>query len=140
METATVHTGFRNEMEKLVGDLNPEEKTTLLRVLVDNMYGQNPNNPETVMDILSEKMLSLTGTDVRERGRETKRVWRRALFIDAARDKGITLSRIGSYLGMSHSTVLHQQRKIKTALALPAAFKDIVEEYNKYHILIESAK
>lgn len=48
------------------------------------------------------------------------------------RKEGISLSAIGRFMGLKHSTVYHNAQKVSDALEVPVAYPELIKCYNRF--------
>ena len=76
----------------------------------------------------------LFGVDVRNNKSRVREVADlRAIYCYRMRNAGVSLSDIGRFLGIDHSTVHHGCKKVSDALDYPLIYSDLVERYTLFN-------
>lgn len=75
----------------------------------------------------------LFDVDVRDRCRVRKVADIRAVFCYRMRVSGLSLVDIGKFLGINHSTVHHNYKKVADAFEYPLMYQDIIEMYARFN-------
>jgi len=119
-------------LRRLVLHLPMADRLALLAELRQSV--QEPARyAEGRLDYLADKMLQVSGVDVRKPGdRSNASVWPRYIFILIARQEGYSQSVIGKLLGRDHSSVCHGEQRMRTAFSTPAAYECELNLYNKF--------
>ena len=81
---------------------------------------------------MADVLLSLTGTDVRKKGREHTLTRARSVFCFTCMERGLTGMETARFMGQSHSTVIYHTRKMQEAFALPSLYPDFIQLYNQF--------
>lgn len=90
---------------------------------------------DTERDVLergADIIRSVFGIDVRNRSRERSVADIRSVFCYVMRKDGQSLSDIGRFMGIDHSTVYHSVRKVSDALEVPVSYPELIEKYNRF--------
>lgn len=85
-------------------------------------------------------MSEIVGRNILERSRKWDMVWGRNIVAYYLVKKGCSLPKVGEYLGMDHSTILHCKRQVERMLKAPCMYRmetEIWEMFNK-RILYEN--
>lgn len=85
------------------------------------------------LDYLADKMLEVSGVDVRLPGNRTlASVWPRYIFILVTRREGYSQSAIGDFMGRDHSTICAGEKRMAQAFETPAAYERELALYNQF--------
>lgn len=79
-------------------------------------------------------MCEIVGGDILDRSRKWDLVWGRNIVAYRLVKNGFSLSKVGEYLGMDHSTILHCKRQVERMLKAPCMYRmetEIWEMFNK---------
>lgn len=83
-------------------------------------------------------MCEIVGGNILEKSRKWNLVWGRNIVAYSLANKGFSLSKIGGYLGMDHSTVLHCRRQVEQMLKAPCMYRAETEIWNIFNKAIEN--
>lgn len=93
----------------------------------------SPERNAERLDYLADKMLEVSGIDVRTAHRnEATSVWCRSIFAFVARREGFLQREIGEVLHRDHSSISCAEKRVSEAFEVPAAYNREIKLYNKY--------
>ena len=98
-----------------------------------------PNGPDryAILKDIAEKATGHTLT--KARSRENTEI--RMLIATEMRSEGFTLEEIGTWMGRDHSTVTYYTMMLEDAMAVPAAFSELLSKHDSFlKLLLEYDK
>lgn len=109
------------------------DRVTLARILGDSLVPAGPQRgtPER-LEFLAGKMAGISGVDIHERTRRAEVIRARVVFSLVATNEGFTTTNIGKYLGLDHATIVHYNKAMRDAFAVPNAWPEHIALYNEY--------
>lgn len=119
-------------LRRRVMRLPVEERVVLHREILASLESPELVQTDARLSRLAEVMEAVSGCDVKEKTRQAEFIRARVVFIFVARAEGFSQCAIGAFLGLDHSTVHYLERKMRDALAMPAAFQDYIALYNQF--------
>lgn len=109
--------------------LQPEEQKMLIARLTANVKGIDYGHAADLLDIYQE----VTGRKINLFCRDQEDVWGKAMVAYQLLQEGFTLSAVSRMLcRKEHSTIIRYRQKMEDALAVPSAYRDIIEIWNNF--------
>lgn len=103
-------------------------------ILVEKMERPHPSMNRGLY--LLNKMEMILGEPVLSKSREVRYVWARAMVVYQMMTEGFGVTETGRMIGKNHSTITYLRHRMKDALDYPAAYRDIIDMWNKFKKLI----
>ena len=114
--------------------LSLEEKKQLIARLTANVNGCDYGHAADLLDIYSD----VTGRKVNLFCRDQEDVWGKAMVAYQLLQEGFSLAAVSRMLyRKDHSTVIRYRQKMEDALAVPSAYRDIIEIWNNFKARIQ---
>lgn len=109
--------------------LDLEDKKHLIARLTANVNGCDYSHAADLLDIYQE----VTGRKINLFCRDQEDVWGKAMVAYQLLQEGFTLSAVSRMLcRKEHSTIIRYRQKMEDALAVPYAYRDIIEIWNNF--------
>lgn len=109
--------------------LPPEEQKMLIAWLTANVKGIDYGHAADLLDIYQE----VTGRKINLFCRDQEDVWGKAMVAYQMLEEGFSLSAVSRMLyRKEHSTIIRYRQKMQDALAVPSAYRDIIEIWNNF--------
>lgn len=109
--------------------LDLEDKKHLIARLTANVNGCDYSHAADLLDIYKE----VTGRKVNLFCRDQQDVWGKAMVAYQLLQEGFSLSAVSRMLcRKDHSTIIRYRQKMEDALAVPSAYRDIIEIWNNF--------
>ena len=114
--------------------LPPEDKKLLIARLTANVNGCDYGHAADLLDIYKE----VTGRKVNLFCRDQEDVWGKAMVAYRLLQEGFSLSAVSRMLcRKDHSTIIRYRQKMEDALAVPSAYRNIIEIWNNFKARIQ---
>lgn len=114
--------------------LDLEDKKHLIARLTANVNGCDYSHAADLLDIYKE----VTGRKVNLFCRDQQDVWGKAMVAYQLLQEGFSLSAVSRMLcRKDHSTIIRYRQKMEDALAVPSAYRDIIEIWNNFKARIQ---
>lgn len=114
--------------------LDLEDKKHLIARLTANVNGCDYSHAADVLDIYKE----VTGRKVNLFCRDQEDVWGKAMVAYQLLQEGFSLSAVSRMLcRKDHSTIIRYRQKMEDALAVPSAYRDIIEIWDNFKARIQ---
>ena len=126
--------------ESQIQDMPFADKVELLRILKrvvrkEKFEGKEvAKRAKVLMGCLQE---SLGWNGINTKSREVHLVWARTMLATQLIDEGYHPAEIGEALGKTHAAVYHYKDKMRDVFDLPEAYRDIIEQWNKFQSTIK---
>ena len=114
--------------------LPPEEQKMLIARLTANVKGIDYGHAADLLDIYRD----VTGRKVNLFCRDQEDVWGKAMVAYQLLREGFTLQAVSRMLyRKDHSTIIRYRQKMEDAIAVPEAYRDIIEIWNNFKARIQ---
>lgn len=111
-----------------------EDKKLLIARLTANVNGCDYGHAADLLDIYRD----VTGRKVNLFCRDQEDVWGKAMVAYQLLEEGFSLSAVSRMLcKKDHSSVIGYRQKMQDALAVPSAYRDIIEIWNNFKARIQ---
>ena len=129
-----------NDLQLLVDSLPLREKVELREYLSDQIkesrkYGQSPLRCSILM---GEMAAALGWREIPYHSRESHHVWARTMVAYQMLKEGYRTTEVGRQMEKDHSSVCHMRDKMMDVFALPQAYGDILEMWEKFQKQIDN--
>ena len=114
--------------------LPPEDKKMLIARLTANAGGCDYEHAAELLDIYRD----VTGRKVNLFCRDQEDVWGKAMVAYQLLQEGFTLQAVSRMLcRKDHSTIIRYRQKMQDALAVPSAYRDIIDIWTNFKARIQ---
>lgn len=128
-----MHALLTNSLRDRCLSLSASDRAQLAQVLLCSLGDCGAiRHPEDEMRRMQEGIRGATGVDVRARNRHQPIPQYKAAFILLARQRlPVTLTEVGRFLDLDHSTVVFHEKRMRDALDIAGSDPDLVRRYEE---------